>query len=144
MIVGFYSSNMLLWIASYYFVLFCYWANLWFFWRCMQLFYMGLKPWIIWSLKVVTQASLVLRFAKNSLRYRKIKPATIAKLKVATEMLRKHMPYQLGHGLTYAIEVISTVSNGDVICWCKFCVHEGCDEVEVGIVGRKCKQCSNI
>ncbi len=53
-LLSFIVPTFFLWIASYYFVLFCYWANLRFFWRCMQLFYMGLKPWTIWSLKVVT------------------------------------------------------------------------------------------
>ncbi|CAK9874809.1 unnamed protein product [Sphagnum jensenii] len=54
------------------------------------------------------------------------------------------MPYQPGHGLTYAIKVVSMASNGDLICRCKFCVYEGHDEVEVGVAGRKHKQCSNI
>ncbi|CAM6072481.1 unnamed protein product [Sphagnum tenellum] len=48
------------------------------------------------------------------------------------------------HGLTYAIKVVSTTSNGDVICRCKFCVYEGRDEVEVGVAGHKHKQCSDI
>ncbi len=85
------------------------------------------------------QASLVLQFAKNSSQYRKIKPVAIAKLRVAAEMSRKATPYQPGHGLMYAIEVVLTASNGDVTCQCKFYVYEGRNEVEVGIVGRKCK-----
>jgi hypothetical protein len=91
-----------------------------------------------------THASLVLRFVKNSSRYCKIKPAAIAKLRVATEMSKKATPYQLGHGLMYAIEVVSMTSNGEVTCRCKFCVYEGRDEVEVSVVGCKCKQCSDI
>ncbi len=63
----------------------------------------------------------------------------IAKLRVVIKMLRKATPYQPGHGLTYAIEVVSTASNGDVICRCKFYVYEGHDEVEVGVVSRKRK-----
>ncbi len=55
-------------------------------------------------------------------------------------MSRKTMPYQLGHGLTYAIEVVSTTFNDDVTCRCKFYVYEGCDEVEVGVTGCKRKQ----
>jgi hypothetical protein len=46
--------------------------------------------------------------------------------------------------LTYAIKVVSTTSNGDVTCRCKFCVYEGRNEVEVGIVGCKRKQRSDI
>ncbi len=54
------------------------------------------------------------------------------------------MPYQLGHGLTYAIEVVSTTSNGNVTCRCKFCVYEGRDEVEDGVASHKRKQHSDI
>ncbi len=50
-------------------------------------------------------------------------------------MSRKATPYQPRHDLTYAIEVISMGSNGDVTCQCKFYVYE----VEVGVTGRKRK-----
>ncbi len=59
-------------------------------------------------------------------------------------MLRKATPYQPGHSLMYAIEVILTTSNDDVTSRCKFCVDEGRNEVEVGVVGRKYKQHSDI
>jgi hypothetical protein len=59
-------------------------------------------------------------------------------------MSRKATPYQPEHGLMYTIEVVSTASNGNVTCRCKFCVYEGCDEVEVGVAGRKRKQRSDI
>ncbi|CAM6024322.1 unnamed protein product [Sphagnum balticum] len=55
-------------------------------------------------------------------------------------MSRKATPYQPRHGLTYAIEVVSMASNGDMTCQCKFYVYE----VEVGVVGRKRKQRSDI
>jgi hypothetical protein len=44
----------------------------------------------------------------------------------------------------YAIEVVSTVSNSNVTCRCKFCVYEGREEVEVGVTSCKCKQRSDI
>lgn len=91
-----------------------------------------------------TQASLVLRFAKISSRYHKIKRITIVKLRVATKMSRKATPYQLGHGLMYAIKVVLIASNDNVTCRCKFCVYKGCDEVEVDVASRKRKQRSNI
>lgn len=59
-------------------------------------------------------------------------------------MLRKATPYQPRRGLTYAIEVILTASNDDETCRCKFCIYEGHDKVKVIVVGRKCKQRSNI
>ncbi|CAK9213281.1 unnamed protein product [Sphagnum troendelagicum] len=59
-------------------------------------------------------------------------------------MSKKATPYQLGHNLTYTIEVISTTSNSDMTYRCKFCVYEGGDEVEVGVAGRECKQCFDI
>ncbi len=34
--------------------------------------------------------------------------------------------------------------NGDVIVRCLFCLHEGRDVIEVGVAGRKCKECGNI
>jgi hypothetical protein len=38
-------------------------------------------------------------------------------------------PWQPTHGLEYALEVVSTTSNGNVIVRCMFCVYEGRDSV---------------
>jgi hypothetical protein len=53
-LLGFIVPTYFLWIASYYFVLFCYWANFWFFLEVYAVFLYGLQPWTTWSLKVVT------------------------------------------------------------------------------------------
>jgi hypothetical protein len=54
MIAGFYSSNMFFVNCKLLFCVVLLLSQPLIFLECMQLFYMGLKPWTIWSLKVVT------------------------------------------------------------------------------------------
>ncbi len=56
----------------------------------------------------------------------------------------KPTPFQPGHTLEYAVEVVSRDAKGTATCWCLFCVHEGRDEVEIGQNGRKWKRTAQI
>jgi hypothetical protein len=56
----------------------------------------------------------------------------------------KPMPFQPGHTLEYAVEVVSRDAKGSTTCWCLFCVHEGRDEVEIGQNGRKRERTAQI
>jgi hypothetical protein len=56
----------------------------------------------------------------------------------------KPTPFQPGHALEYAVEVMSRDAKGSATCWCLFCVHEGRDEVEIGQNGRKRKRTAQI
>ncbi len=56
----------------------------------------------------------------------------------------KPTPFQPGHALEYAVEVVSREAKGSATCWCLFCVHEGRDEVEIGQNGRKRKRTAQI
>ncbi len=56
----------------------------------------------------------------------------------------KPTPFQPGHTLEYAVEVVSRDAKGSATCWCLFCVHEGCDEVEIGQNGHKRKRTTQI
>ncbi|KAH9534488.1 hypothetical protein CY35_17G008300 [Sphagnum magellanicum] len=56
----------------------------------------------------------------------------------------KPTPFQPGHTLEYAVEVVSRDAKGSATCWCLFCVHEGRDEVEIGQNGHKRKRTAQI
>ncbi len=54
-------------------------------------------------------------------------------------------PWQPAHELEYALEVVSTTGNGDIIVRCMFCIYEGRDSVVVnGSSTRKRKSRNNI
>jgi hypothetical protein len=57
---------------------------------------------------------------------------------------KKPMPFQKLHALEFVVEIVSTDARGDVTIRCKFCLHKGCDVVEVDVAGRKHKQCNDI
>uniref|UniRef100_M4BG27 Uncharacterized protein n=1 Tax=Hyaloperonospora arabidopsidis (strain Emoy2) TaxID=559515 RepID=M4BG27_HYAAE len=42
------------------------------------------------------------------------------------------IPFQSAHALQFGIKVNFKDAKGSTICWCRFCMHEGRDEVEVG------------
>ncbi len=44
----------------------------------------------------------------------------------------KSTPFQMKHAVEFGMEVVSKDAKGDVTVWCLFCIHEGCDNVEVG------------
>ncbi|KAH8963535.1 hypothetical protein BDL97_04G017200 [Sphagnum fallax] len=56
----------------------------------------------------------------------------------------KPTPFQPGHALEYAVEVVSRDAKGSATCWCLFYVHEGRDEVEIGQNGHKRKRTTQI
>ncbi|KAH8952971.1 hypothetical protein BDL97_09G113300 [Sphagnum fallax] len=56
----------------------------------------------------------------------------------------KPTPFQPGHALEYAVEVVSRDAKGSATCWCLFCVHEGRVEVEISQNGRKRKRTAQI
>jgi hypothetical protein len=60
-------------------------------------------------------------------------------------MVKSKSPFQPKHKLEYALELVSTVGNGDVTYKCLFCLHDGHDVVEV-VAGstRKRKSRSDI
>jgi hypothetical protein len=98
---------------------------------------------------VLEQASLILRNAKNSCGYLKVKSTMASKLKrlrnsgarIANQRIGKKLtPFQKSHALKFALEVVSTEGSGNVTVRCKFCLHEGRDVVEVSVAGRKRKQ----
>jgi len=54
-------------------------------------------------------------------------------------------PWQPAHGLEYALEVVNTTGNSDIIVQCMFCVYEGRDNVVVnGNSTRKRKSHNDI
>ncbi len=52
--------------------------------------------------------------------------------------------FQKPHALEFALEVVLTASNGDVIVRCLFYLHEGHDVVKVGVADCKRKQRNDI
>jgi hypothetical protein len=57
---------------------------------------------------------------------------------------KKAVPFQKPHALEFALEVVLTAGNGNVIVRCLFCLHKGHDVIKVGVAGRKRKQRSDI
>jgi hypothetical protein len=52
--------------------------------------------------------------------------------------------FQKSHALEFVVGIVSTDACGDMTVHWKFCLHEGCDVVEVGVASRKRKQRNNI
>jgi hypothetical protein len=45
---------------------------------------------------------------------------------------RKPTPFQPGHALQYAVEIVSTDAKGNETSRCLFCAHGGCEKVAIG------------